>query len=134
MTARYQEHRDELFAAVDDEFAESLRIFFLVGGKASPDRPPRDIEAPLRTDGRDALQPDGGSNNDWKTHLAAGKATLAIDRSAYPDLILEKGFRIVARDRPGEPAFEVLYVDSRSHRRLYAILGEKGSARTGNAP
>ncbi|NKB79850.1 hypothetical protein HED49_19420 [Ochrobactrum daejeonense] len=78
----------------------------------------------MRTAGRDAFQPDGGNNADWNIKLAAGKATLAVDRAAYPELDLVKGYRVCALARKGQPMFEVQFVDFRSHRRLYAILGE----------
>ncbi|KAB2779435.1 hypothetical protein [Brucella anthropi] len=120
----FDEHRDALYEEVDAEFAERLRIYFLDKGRKIPGSDPLEIEAVLRTAGRDAVQPDGGNNSDWNVRLAAGKATLAVDRSRYPELSLAKGYRIMALNRPGTPTFEIQFVDARSHRRLYAILGE----------
>lgn len=128
----FDEHRDALYEEVDSEFAESLRIFCLENGRKVAGREPVDIEAVLRTAGRDAFQPDGGNNADWKIKLAAGKATLAIDRAAYPELELANGFRVTALTRKGQPMFEVQFVDPRSHRRLYAILGEVAAGTTRN--
>lgn len=120
----FDEHRDALYEEVDAEFAEPLRIFLLEDGRKVAGRGPVEIEAVLRTAGRDAFQPDGGNNADWNIKLAAGKATLAIDRAAYPEIELANGFRVCALERKGQPMFEVQFVDARSHRRLYAILGE----------
>ncbi|HHV69559.1 MAG TPA: hypothetical protein GXX48_18265, partial [Ochrobactrum intermedium] len=75
---------------------------------------------------------DGGNNADWNIKLAAGKATLAIDRATYPETELAKGFRVCALSRRGQPMFEVVFVDLRSHRRLYAILGEVSAGITRN--
>lgn len=126
----FDEHRNALYEEVDAEFSEPLRVFFLENGRRIPGRGPVDIYAVLRTAGRDAFQPDGGNNADWNIKLAAGKATLAIDRAAYPDLVLAKGFRVCALSRKGQPMFEMQFVDARSHRRLYAILGESASEKS----
>jgi len=128
----FEEHRDALYEEVDGEFAEPLRIFFLEKGQTILGRKPADINAVLRTAGRDAFQPDGGNNADWNIKLAAGKATLAIDRAAYPELELVKGFRVCALSRKGQPMFEVVFIDVHSHRRLYAILGEVQRGTTRN--
>ena len=128
----FDEHRDALYEEVDAEFAEPLRVFFLEKGRSIPGRGPVDIDAILRTAGRDAFQPDGGNNADWNIKLAAGKATLAIDRTMHPELELAKGFRVCALSRKGQPMFEVVFVDAHSHRRLYAILGEVQRGTTRN--
>ncbi len=128
----FEEHRDALYEEVDAEFAEPLRVFFLENGRTIAGRNPVDIDAVLRTAGRDAFQPDGGNNADWNIKLAAGKATLAIDRAAYPELEIAKGFRVSAFARKGQPMFEVQFVDLRSHRRFYAILGEVSAGITRN--
>lgn len=128
----FDEHRDALYEEVDAEFAEPLRVFVLENGRSIPGRGPVDIDAVLRTAGRDAFQPDGGNNADWNIKLAAGKATLAIDRTVYPELELAKGFRVCALSRKGQPMFEVVFIDVHSHRRLYAILGEVQRGTTRN--
>lgn len=128
----FDEHRDALYEEVDAEFAEPLRVFFLEKGRSLAGRGPVDIDAVLRTAGRDAFQPDGGNNADWNIKLAAGKATLAIDRTVYPELELAKGFRVCALSRKGQPMFEVVFIDVHSHRRLYAILGEVQRGTTRN--
>lgn len=127
----FDEHRDALYEEVDAEFAEPIRIFALDRGKVDQSTLPVEIEAMLRTADRDAFQPDGGNNADWNLKLAAGKATLAVDRTRYPDLQLLKGYRLSAIARPGRPMFEVTLLDSRSHRRLYAILSEVKSGDAG---
>ena len=128
----FDEHRDALYEEVDAEFAEPLRFFFLENGRSIPGRGPVDIDAILRTAGRDAFQPDSGNNADWNIKLAAGKATLAIDRTVHPELELAKGFRVCALSRKGQPMSEVVFVDAHSHRRLYAILGEVQRGTTRN--
>lgn len=125
-------HRDALYEEVDAEFAEPLRIFPLKNGQTISGQFPVEIEAVLRTEDRTSLQPDGGNNSDWNIKLAAGKAAIAIDRSRYPDIELHKGYRVCAIARPDTPFFEVQFVDPRSHRRLYAALGEFTAGKTGN--
>lgn len=127
----FDEHRAALYEEVDAEFAEPLRIFPLKNGKTIGGHPPIEIEAVLRTEDRASLQPDGGNNSDWNIKLAAGKAAVAINRSQYPDIDLFKGYRVCALSRPDQPMFEVQFVDPRSHRRLYAALGEFTAGKTG---
>lgn len=127
----FDEHRDALYEEVDAEFAEPLRIFPLAKEKRIEGHPPFDIEAILRTEDRASLQPDGGNNSNWNIKLAASKAAVAIDRALYPELELAEGYRLCALSRPGQPMFEVSFVDPRSHRRLYAVLSESASAKTG---
>ncbi|MFI3903764.1 hypothetical protein [Ochrobactrum sp. S1502_03] len=132
-SSRFDEHRVALYEEVDAEFAEPLRVFPLKNGQTIADQPPIEIEAVLRTEDRTSLQPDGGNNSNWNIKLAAGKAAIAIDRARYPAIALHKGCRVCALARPGLPMFEVQYVDLRSHRRLYATLGEVAAGKTGNA-
>lgn len=130
--SRFDEHRTALYEEVDAEFAEPLRIFPLKNGQTIADQQPIEIDAVLRTEDRTSLQPDGGNNSNWNIKLAAGKAAIAIDRSRYPDIILYKGYRVCALSRPDMPVFEVQFVDPRSHRRLYAALGEFTAGKIGN--
>lgn len=128
----FDEHRDALYEEVDAEFAEPIRIFLLKNGQTIAGQPPIEVEAVLRTEDRASLQPDGGNNSDWNIKLAAGKAAIAIDRARYPTIALNKGYRVCAFTRSGQPMFEVQFVDARSHRRLYAALGEFTAGKTGN--
>lgn len=117
--------RSRLTSAVDNVFSERLEVRFWKDGREDPDRPTLEILAPLRTHDEQTSNLAGGKGRDWKTDIRAGGARMKIDRAIYPDLLLLGGEEVVALDRDGEPAFEVLSVDARSHLRLIVELGDK---------
>lgn len=116
--------RDELKEEVDGVWAETIRHLPLSGGQKDAGRDPVEILAPFRTGDRAAEYPSFGRGNASRSGIAADGGYLRIDRSAYPDLVIRQGDKIVALERPGEPVFEILHVDDRSHLRLICELGD----------
>jgi hypothetical protein len=125
VAARFHELRDRTLAVVDDKFAEPVRLSFMKDGKSDPVRGQIEIEAVLRTATTGENNIDGGKSREWKSQIAAGKAKLYIDRSTYTGPALVRGDAVRALSRVGTPAFEVLFVNDRSHTRLVVELGEK---------
>ena len=124
LTARFHKLRDRALAAVDETFAEKVRLSFMKNGQPDPARPMREIEAPLRVGGGKESSVSGGTDQAWRTRLQAQRGELHIDRAKYPDLKFIKNDRVRALSRPGEPWFEVLAVDDRLATRLVVHLGE----------
>lgn len=122
-SARFHELRDELFSAVDDELAEPVLLAFKKEGRADPERPNIEIEAVLRTDEELSTHITGGTDKNWNSEVSAHPSELSIDRATYVNIALCKGDLIRALSRYGQPWFEVLFVDDRSHRRLIVKLG-----------
>ena len=116
--------RAELKGEVDDVWAERVRHLPMSGADADPDRPRLEFSAPLRTEGRDAHRLDERTSRGSRASVMAGAGVLRIDREAHPDVFPRQGDKVVALDRPGEPIFEILSVDDRSHLRLICELGE----------
>ncbi|TPK15173.1 hypothetical protein FJ872_19435 [Mesorhizobium sp. B2-5-9] len=123
--ARFHALRDRALAAVDQTFAEPVRLSFMKGGSLDPDREQVVIEAVLRTSDGKSATVDGGQAQAWRSRQVAQKAELHISRTFYVGPMPAKGDAVRAISRPGEPAFEVLNVDDRGHTRLVLELGEK---------
>lgn len=124
VAARYQDLRDRVAAAVDKRFAEPVRLSPMAGGRLDSDRPQIVIEAPLRVGEGKETNAGGGSTSSWRSRLSAGRGELHIDRTKYPTLRIVPGDKVRAIARAGEPLFEVLTVDDRSHTRFVLELGE----------
>ncbi|ABE63177.1 conserved hypothetical protein [Nitrobacter hamburgensis X14] len=122
--ARYHSARDELFAAVDEEMAEPVRLAFMKSGVVDPDRPTVEIEAMLRVGGDKETSVAGSAAQSWRTQIAAQRGELSIDPVKYPALSFRRGDKVKALSRPGEPWFEVLAIDDRGMARLVLQLGE----------
>ena len=116
--------RDELKAEVDDVWAEPVRLLPLLDGRPDAEREPVELDAVLRTGERDTERMNFGRGNDARSGVAAGGGQLRIDRAANPGLELRTHDKVVALERAGEPVFEVLFVDDRSHLRLVCELGD----------
>lgn len=116
--------REDLMAAVDDVWAETIRVLPLASGQEDPNRERAEIIAVVRTGDRVAERMNFGRGQSAPSGIAAAGGYLRIDRIANPDIVLRKGDKIVALERPGEPAFEILSVDDRSHLRLICELGD----------
>lgn len=123
VTARFHDLRNELFAAVDEEFAEPIQIAYLKDGSEDNSRQSCEIEAVLRTEAERPTPLTGGKDKTWNAQVAAHVSELSIDREAYPNIALRKGDKVRALARNGQPWFEVSEVDDRSHRRLKIRLG-----------
>lgn len=124
VAARFHEIRDRVAAAVDQRFAEPIKLSFLKNGAVDPDRDAIEIDAVLRVGGGTDTNIAGGFAGGWRTHLAAGKAELHINRATYAGPMLKQGDRARAISRASMPWFEVLRVDDRGEVRLVLELGE----------
>ena len=81
------ELKAELRDAVDTVFAEPLRHLPMDRGAPDQDRTPTEFSAPLRTGDRQAKDPEFGRGTRDGAGLAAGGATVRIDRLVHPNLI-----------------------------------------------
>ena len=124
MPARYISIRDRVQKAVDKTFAEEVELKFLKGGVSDAERENTNVTAPLRTRDVAAKNLSGGMAQKWKTKIAAAGGTLSISRVSYVGPIPQKGDKVRAIERPGQPFFEVLDIDDRSHARLVLMLGD----------
>ncbi|MBT9383325.1 hypothetical protein KM176_05590 [Pseudooceanicola sp. CBS1P-1] len=116
--------RDELKAEVDDLWSETIRHLPLAKGAPDTTRSPAEFAAILRTGARDEERPNYAGTSGRRVGVMADGGVLRIDRSAWPDVLPRKGDKVVALDREGQPVFDVLAVDDRSHLRLICDLGE----------
>ncbi|MCG6115100.1 MAG: hypothetical protein MEQ84_07860 [Mesorhizobium sp.] len=124
LPARFHNLRDRMIAQVDHVLAAPVLLSFLKDGQVDPDRAAVQIEAVLRTGSPVNSNMTGGMAQRWSVRFDAAKAVLAIDRAKYPDIVLRGGDRVRALSLAGQPWFDVLGVDDRSHTRLYVALGE----------
>jgi len=122
IAASFHSIRDRVVASVDAKLAEPVLLAFLQNGSADPDRVNQQVVAVLRTGEEKA--DDGRSSRDRNVRVSAGGGVLRIDRARYPDVVLKAGDKVRAIARAGEPWFEILTVDDRSHSRLIANLGD----------
>jgi|GEM_PF-954481 len=115
----------KLEAAVDRKvggaFGETVRLSFMVNGRADPDRPQIVIRCEaLHTEG-DTTRPAGSAaSGPHRVRFAAADAVLFIDRSTYEGPALQSGDRVRAMDRAGEPVWSVDFVSDR-HSNLIAV-------------
>ncbi|MCD1264068.1 hypothetical protein [Shinella sumterensis] len=124
VSARFHELRDKVLAAVDDKFAEPVRLSFLKSGVVDPTRPAVEIEAVLRVGEGKTTSVAGSRDSGWRSRIVADKAQLHIDRTTYTGPQPKQGDKVKALSRWGEPWFEVADVDDRSHTRLVLNLNE----------
>lgn len=116
--------REELMEVVDDIWAETLRHLPLVSGQEDLTREKVEFTAVVRTGDRGVERMNFGRGVAARPGIAASGGHLRIDRLVHPEIAVRKGDKFVALDREGEPAFEVLSVDDRSHLRLICELGD----------
>lgn len=116
--------REELMAEVDDVWAETIRHLPLMDGRRDPDREAIELAAVLRTGERETERMSFGRGSNTRAGLATDGGHLRIARAAHPSLVVRKGDKVVALERDGQPVFEVLSVDDRSHLRLICELGD----------
>lgn len=116
--------RAELMGAVDAEWSETIRHLPLVSGVADQTREVSEFTAVLRTGERHAEGLGFGRGKGARVAVSMAGGVLRVDRSAWPDLDLRDGDKCVALSRDGEPLFEFLSIDRRSHLRLICDLGD----------
>lgn len=124
LAARFHSLRDRLLLQVDRVFAGPVRVSFIKNGQLDVDRDAVEIEAIFRNGNSVNSNMTGGVAQRWSVRFDSAKAVLAIDRAKYPDIALRVQDRVRVLTLPGQPWFEVLGVDDRSHTRLFAGLGE----------
>lgn len=122
--SRFDQYRRRLHASVDGMFAERVRIVAWKDGREDPERPARDIVAPLVDEDRENQSLSGNRSGEFATDLRTGGAILKPDRAAYPDLDVRKGDEVIALERPGEPRWRVSSVDTSGRGRLIINLGD----------
>ncbi|NIZ11083.1 hypothetical protein [Pseudooceanicola sp. HF7] len=116
--------RADLQAEVDDVWSEPIRHLPMSGAVSDMSRDMAEIAAILRTGMRDEDRPSFVGSSGRRRGVLASGGWLKIDRAAWPALTPRKGDKVVALDRPGQPVFDVLAVDDRSHLRLICDLGD----------
>ena len=116
--------REDLMAEVDDVWSEAVRHLPLADGRKDPERDAMEFTAVLRTGDRDAERMSFGRGHNARAGLTTQGGYLRIDRAVHAALVVRKGDKVVALDRDGQPVFEVLSIDDRSHLRLICELGD----------
>lgn len=116
--------REDLMAEVDDVWSEVIRHLPLADGRKDLGRDALEFTAVLRTGDRDAERMSFGRGTNARAGVTADGGHLRIDRAVHAALVVRKGDKVVALDRAGQPVFEVLSVDDRSHLRLICELGD----------
>jgi hypothetical protein len=116
--------RAELKAEVDEAWSEAVRLLPMASGQPDANRDPIEFQAILRTGARDEDRPNYAGTSGRRAGVMADGGTLRIDRLAWSDVAPRKGDKFAALDRDGQPMFEVLAVDDRSHLRLICHLGD----------
>jgi hypothetical protein len=120
--ARFHKLRSEALAKVDEVFAEPVQLLFLDKGREDVNRASCEIEAVLRV----AMSKNKSAttaSSARKKLFNAEQSTLNINRECYFGPEIKIGDRIRAVSRDGEPFFEILTIDDRSHKRLVLELG-----------
>ncbi len=116
--------REELREEADEIWSEEIRFLPMSRGVPDPAREAVSFHAILRTGPREEDRPNYAGTSGRRVGVMADGGTLRIDRAAWPDVVPRKGDKIAALDREGQPMFEVLAVDDRSHLRLICDLGD----------
>lgn len=123
---RFNQFKRKLHASTDGMFAERVRIVAWGDGREDPDRPAREIEAPIVEEGRDNQNLAGDRSDTFSANVRTGGAVLKPDPVTYPDLDIRAGDTVIALDRPGEPQWRVSSIDPPGNGRLIVNLGDIG--------
>lgn len=121
---RFNQFKRRLHASTDSMFAERVRIVAWVDGREDPDRPPREIVAPIIEEDRDTQNLAGDRSDTFSANIRTGGAVLKPDPVAYPDLNIRAGDTVIALDRPSEPQWRVSSIDPPGNGRLIINLGD----------
>jgi len=116
----------KLEAMVDQKmtrsYGESVRLSFLKGQVADPDRQMIEINALLHVGGDDSRAP--GPTGTYRSRLSLGEAELFLDRSTYAGPDPKVGDKVRANDRAGKPWFEVAAISDRYSNLIVVKLGQ----------
>lgn len=116
----------KLEAMVDQKmtrsYGESVRLSFLKGQVADPDRQMIEVDAILHVGGDDSRAP--GPTGTYRSRLSLGEAELFLDRSTYSGPDPKVGDKVRANDRAGKPWFEVAAVSDRYSNLIVVKLGQ----------
>ena len=123
---RFNQFKRKLHASTDSMFAERVRIVSWVDGRENPDRPAREIDAPIVEEGRDDQNLAGDRSGTFSTNVRTGGAVLKPDTVTYPDLDIREDDIVTALDRPGQPQWRVASIDPPGNGRLIVNLGDIG--------
>ncbi|KAB2679832.1 hypothetical protein [Brucella tritici] len=103
-------------------YGESVRLSFLKGQVADPDRQMIEVDAILHVGGDDSRAP--GPTGTYRSRLSLGEAELFLDRSTYTGPDPKVGDKVRANDRAGKPWFEVAAVSDRYSNLIVVKLGQ----------
>lgn len=123
-TAPFHAVRDRVLAGNDARFAEPVSLLFLKDGRADPDRMKVEVQVILRVGKKAVSNMAGGRAESWRARFAAGGGEMFIDPTTYDGPALREKDKVVALARPGQPVFEVMSVDGRSHTRIVVRLSD----------
>ncbi|HBQ31800.1 MAG TPA: hypothetical protein DD739_03640 [Ochrobactrum anthropi] len=116
----------KLEAMVDQKmtrsYGESVRLSFMKGQVADPDRQMIEIDAILHVGGDDSRSP--GPTGTYRSRLSLGEAELFLDRSTYIGPVPKVGDKVRANDRAGKPWFEVAAISDRYSNLIVVKLGQ----------
>lgn len=120
----FADFRDEALAAVDEVFAEPVKLSFLKAGAVDPDRAAVTISAPVKDGAEISQNVSGGDRAQWNSRVSAAIRTLNINAATYAGPPIRRGDKVKLLARAGEPWFAVTSVDDRSKTRIIVTLGE----------
>lgn len=125
VSTRTGDARMGVVAAVDNAFAEAVRVVFMSEGRIDPQRLETEIEAVLLVGAGRSSNVTGSEGRSWGAKIAGGKAELHIDASRYTGLTFAIDDAVQALSRRGQPWFGVARVDDRGNSRIVLELYEK---------
>lgn len=115
--------RDQVVAANDTVWGETLQLLPLTDGRKSSERPARTFSGVLRSQTVETNNMTAGGT-DFLSKVASAGSVLRIDRARYADLVIKAQDKIRAVSQPGAPLYIVQHVDDRRHDRLVVHLGD----------
>lgn len=110
--------------AMTRAFGEQVRLSFMKGGRADPDRGQLVVRGVLHTGGNDSFPLSMTDGQSFRTRLAAGQAELFLNRSEYGGPAFEPGDSVRALDRAGQPRWEVASISDRYSHLIVVSLTE----------
>ncbi len=106
--------------AADRLWGEPVRLSFLIGGEADPDRPLQDLRAQVHLPGEIDVKPERSSATFTTSHMG-GIGLLIIQKVAFTGK-LRQGDKMRASARTGQPWFEIGAVDETGANQIVAQI------------